>query len=383
MEQFLQEFCLRSDLKTYDPYDIWKTGIGVKVKNLYNTSRILGAVPAAGLTLYDLLFNNRIRIGYSKQEYPIVRALASQVLLNEYRKSGDNNLLEAANNHLKWLEANQSVGYSGACWGLGFTWSAFKNIIYDANTPHATHTPYALEAFHLYTGITQDTRYVDLIRSCFWFFEKDLHVLYEDEETMAVSYGPYIDKIVTNASSYTLFAYSIFLSYFPEKRDYILEKMHRLFRFIRKNQHKDGSWFYSHPEEESFIDCFHSCFILKNLLKANKVVHIEGLDDVVNKGFRYINENFLNKESGLYKRFTRQNKLSFTRFDLYDNAEVLNLATIMGDKKRAAEINERVRQHFIEGRNIYSSIDYLGLKRNKNTLRWAVMPYLYALSGLN
>ncbi len=383
MNHLLKEFCLREDLKTYDPYDIWKTGLGIRVKNLFNTSRALGALPALGLSLYDLLFNNSVRLGYNKQEYPIVRALSCQILLNEYGKTGDNDLLSAAIIHLKWLDENKSVGYSGACWGLGFTWSAFRDIIYDANTPHVTHTPYALEAFHLYTRLTGDKQYVDLIRSSFLFFENDIHVLYEDEEMMAVSYGPYIDKIVNNASSYTLFAYSILLQYYPEKREYILKKISKLFRFVQKNQHPDGSWFYSHPEEESFIDCFHSCFIIKNLYKASKVVSLSGLDRVVENGFRYINENFYNSKYGLYKRFTRKNKLSLTRFDLYDNAEVLNLVNILGDEQRAGELAAAIRKHFIEGDNVYSAIDLMGVKRNRNTLRWAVMPYLYAISGLN
>lgn len=381
-EQIIKQFCLRDDLATYDPYDIWKTGIGVRVKNLFNFSRLLGATPALALTLYDQLLNNRFRFGYKKQEYPIVRALAGQILLNEYQRSNDKELLSAVKNHLEWLEENMSKGYSGACWGLGFRWSAFKNVIYDANTPHTTHTPYALEAFHRYTQLTGDLKYIGLIKSCFRYYEKDVYVMFEDDNMMAVSYGPFRDKIVINASSYTLYAYSIFLDYFPEQRDYIHKKILKLYRFILKNQHADGSWFYSPDYKNSFIDCFHSCIVVKNLLKANNNVKIEGLETTIGNGYKYIIEQFFNYKYGLYKRFTRENKLSLTKFDLYDNAEVLNLANLMGDTKRVKDLETAINYYFIEGKNIYSVIDYLGIKRNKNTLRWAVMPYLYALSGL-
>lgn len=84
-EQMIRKYCLSNYLATYDPYDIWKTGIGVSVKKLFNISRLLGAIPALVLTLYDQLINNRLRLGYKKQEYPIVRALAAQILLNEYQ----------------------------------------------------------------------------------------------------------------------------------------------------------------------------------------------------------------------------------------------------------------------------------------------------------
>jgi hypothetical protein len=381
-EQIFRQFCLSNDLATYDPYDIWKTSIGFRVKNLFNISRFLGAIPAMILTLYDLLLNNRFRFGYKKQEYPIVRALAAQVLLNNYQRYNDKELLPFVENHLAWLEENMSKGYTGACWGLGFRWSALKNVMYEENTPHTTHTPYALEAFHLYNQLVGAPEYIDLIKSCFRYYEKDVFVMFEDDDMMAVSYGPFKDRIVINASSYTLYAYSIFLEYFPEHHNYILKKIMKLYRFILENQQTDGSWFYCPDDKNSFIDCFHTCIIVKNLLKANNNVKIEGLEIIVGKGYKYITEHFFNKKYGLYKRFTKINKPSLTKFDLYDNAEVLNIANMMEDTQRVKDLETAINYYFIEGKNVYSIIDYLGIRRNKNTLRWAVMPYLYALSSL-
>jgi hypothetical protein len=380
MKQMVRDYCLIDDLATYDPYDIWKTSPGIWVKNLFNTSRLLGALPALALTLYDQLLNNRFRFGYRKQEYPIVRALAAQVLLNDFQRTGDKNILSSIENHLRWLDNNKSTGYSGACWGLGFRWSAFKNVIYDANTPHATHTPYVLEAFHRYTLLTGNQQYAGLIKSCYQFYEKDLLVLYEDEEMLAISYGPVKDKIVTNVASYSLFAYTIFLNYFPDKRDYILKKINKFYGFLYANQHENGSWYYSHPEKASFIDCFHSCFVIKNLLKAGKEIPLKDIDTLVGKGYNYIIDQFINKKYGLYKRFTIKNKLSLTKFDLYDNAEVLNIMKMVGDTERAKSLEAAISNYFIDETKIYSVIDFLGIKRNVNTLRWAVMPYLYSLS---
>lgn len=378
--QIISKYLFSDSLETFDPYDIWKTDFGIWVKDIFNTSRLLGALPAISLTLYDLLINNFLRLGYKKQEYPIVRALAAQILLNEYQLTNDQEFLFAANNHLEWLNSNKSVGYSGACWGLGFRWAAFKNVIYDANTPHATHTPYALEAFHRYTQITGNQQYVDLIKSCYQFYEKDLYVLYEDKDMMTVSYGPLKDKIVTNVTSYSLFAYTIFLKYFPDQRDYIINKINKFYCFLYTNQREDGSWYYSHPEKESFIDCFHSCFIIKNLLKASKEIPLKDLDSLVGKGYKYIIDQFINKKIGLYKRFTINNKLSLIKFDLYDNAEVLNIMKMIGDTERAKSLEAAISKNFIDGTKIYSVIDFLGIKRNENTLRWAVLPYLYSLS---
>lgn len=378
----VKQFCFTSDLATFDPYDIWKTSIGQYVKNLFNTSRILGALPGLCLALYDLLLNNRLRVGYRKQEYPIVRSLAAQILLNEYQRTNDKKLLSMAKNHLDWLATNTSVGYSGACWGLGFKWAAHKNIIYDANTPHTTHTPYALEAFHLYTQVSHDKKYIDIIKSCYQYYENDVFKMFEDDNNLAVSYGPFKDRTVINATSYTLFAYSIFLQYFPDKEDFIVSKMIKLFGFVRKNQQKNGAWYYA-TDEDSFIDCFHSCIILKNLLKANNMVKIDGIETIVKKGYKYICDHFFNSKYSLYKRFSENNNVSLTKFDLYDNAELLNLANMLNDEKRVKDIISAINKHFIIMNNIYSTIDFVGIRRNKNTLRWAVMPYLYAISNLN
>ena len=62
---------------------------------------------------------------------------------------------------------------------------------------------------------------------------------------------------------------------------------------------------------------------------------------------------------------------------------MLNLFIIMKKTSYAENLNQSIEKYFITKTNIYSVIDVFGFKRNKNTLRWAVMPYIYALSKLN
>jgi hypothetical protein len=382
-DQLVQQFCTGDDLSTYDPYDIWKTGLGIHVKNLFNSSRMAGALPALCLTVYDNFINNTLRWGYQKQEYPIVRALAAQTLLIGYKKTNDQKLRIAAEKHLEWLRMHISTGYAGACWGLGFTWAASKDIIYSASTPHTTHTPYALEAFDMYTETTGDARYRGIIESCFRFYEKDVCIMFQDERMMAVSYGSFHDRTVTNASAYTLFAYTIFFKYLPGYAEEIRRKIRKLYQFIVSTQQENGSWYYSPDDKSSFIDCFHSCLVVKNLIKANEQIPLEGVETLIQKGYAYIKVNFFSTKTGLYKRFSKKNKPSFTKFDLYDNAEFLHLANRMEDHAVALELEESIKLHFIKGGSVYSVIDLLGRKRNKNTLRWAVMPYLFSLSNVN
>jgi hypothetical protein len=158
-------------------------------------------------------------------------------------------------------------------------------------------------------------------------------------------------------------------------------RINKLYSYVKASQRSDGSWLYA-SEGESFVDCFHSCIVLKNLEKTRRSVDLPGVEAVIARGYAYLQENFRVKESGLFKRFSVANKPSLVRYDLYDNAEMLNLAILLGDSVLIESLPPVIEKHFVRGEAIFSQIDFLGIRRNRNHLRWAVMPYLYALSQL-
>jgi hypothetical protein len=379
-KQLIENFCLADDLKGYDPYDIWMTNLGIGVKQLFNKNKYLGLLPAATLTIWDNFLNNGFRFKYRKREYPAARALAAQSLLNVYEVTKDEKYVLGAKRHIDWLIANSSRNYSGLSWGLGFKWAVDDGLDYDENTPFSTHTPYGLEAIHKYIQLSGNKAYEKHIKSIYAFFEHDIQVMFEDGETMATSYGPSKDRLVTNAVSYTLFAYAIFLIYLPEEAIPIKEKIRKLYNFIVGKQLEDGSWQYEPDSDTSFIDCFHSCFVLKNIYKTNLILPLKGYEGIMKSGYGYVKANFYNPKHKLFKRFTLSNKPSIVKFDLYDNAEVLNMAILLNDKALCNELLSSIKTKFVKGEAVYSVIDLFYIKRNKNTLRWAVMPYLYALS---
>ncbi len=380
LEALIRNFCTRDELATYDPYDIWKTATGFRVKKLYNRSPRLGLAPAGVFALLDDLANDNLRLGYTRGEYPIVRAMAALCLLNVYRHTHDASLIGIAERHLRWLLANSSPGNSGYCWGLGFPSAVSKDVIYDSDTPFSTITPYALEAFIGYTRLTKDRQYLPVIDSIFRFFDQDLQVMEEDDEALATSYGPFRDRTVINAVSYTMYAYSLYRPFASvRQRERIEARARKLYNYVRRNQRPDGSWFYS-PHGKSFIDCFHSCIVLKNIFKSDRIVPLPDAGAVIASGYDYLKRSFLDKSTGLFRRFSVRNKQGLVRFDLYDNAEALNLALLVGDTHMAQRLVKSVVEHFCDGPDIYSQIDFIGLRRKKNTLRWAVMPFLYAVS---
>ena len=376
----IQKICFSESLECYDPYDIWKTRFGIFIKNTYNKNKLAGIFPAAIFEIINLLFNNLLRFFFKKQEFPIVRAQAAITLINLYKVTDELKVINKAEEHIKWLITNFSTGFSGLCWGIGFEWAALKNMIYSKNEPFTTHTPYCLEAIDLYVSYSSNDEYIRYIESVFKFYENDIKIMFENDSLMSVSYSSKRDRVITNAVSYTLFAYTIFLKYFPNKNKLITKKIKKLYNFICVNQQEDGSWLYTPNDNNSFIDCFHTCFIIKNVLKSRKNIELIGSDLLIKKGMKYLTDNFYCKKTGLYKRFSKKNKPSTIKYDLYDNAEVLNLFALLKKWNSYKNLEYRINKYFICNDHIYSSIDFLNIKRNKNTLRWAVMPYLNSLS---
>ena len=381
MKGLIEYFCARDDLSTPDPYDVWNTGLGFRVKRFYHRHPLAGLGSAGAGALLDLI-NDKRRWFYTPREYPIVRAMAALSLLNLYRHHHEERILECAESHLQWLLVNRCRGYFGYGWGLGFRHAVTADLVYDDNTPFSTMTPYPLEAFLAFTDVTGDERFRTAIEGILQFFDHDIQVMEEDAEGMATSYGPFRDRTVINAASYAMYSYALCLPYAPpERRPRVQERIRKLYLYIRRNQRADGSWLYS-SDGPPFIDCFHSCIVLKNLIKCSQTVTLDGSANVIRAGYDYLKKAFFDERRFLFRRFSLRNKPGLVRFDLYDNSEALNLSLLLGDIRLSDDLLSSILRNFVSDLDIYSKIDVFGVRRTKNTLRWAVMPFLYAVSQL-
>lgn len=381
--QLFEKHLSTAHLETPDPYDVWNTKLGQNIKIVYYKNKVLGILPSAGLTIFDLYFNNQMRLGYREREYPIAHAYKSLIGMELFRKTRETQYLSFARDSISWLANNYSKGYSGYCWGINMPWVS-KIAVYDENIPHVTHTPYALEAFIEFQKLAGTKEYEDIIVSIFNFLENDLNNIIDNNKELAVSYSPKIEtRIVINANSYAMLCYTLLANKSPLGRDYSEDKIKRLYQFLVNQQNADGSWYYfSDDAPGNFIDCFHSCFILKNMFKVNQIVPLPNCEKVIAKGYQYLKDFLMDPNRKLFKRFSVTDRLSPVKFDLYDNAEMLNLAILLKDDALIEMLSASIKRNFVFGNDIYSHIVFPNLKVNKNTLRWAVLPYLYAYSKI-
>ena len=170
-EELIEEYCMRENYLSYDPYDIWKTQLGIISKRLFFKNKYLGLPFVSLLTLLDFYIINKKRFFYKKKEYPIVSAQNTIVLLNKLKKTKNKKYLEKINKNIDWLLNNYSKKYKGLSWGTGFKIVISSNVVYDEQTPFTTNTPYILEAFDLYYNETKSEFIVDKIKKIYEFYE--------------------------------------------------------------------------------------------------------------------------------------------------------------------------------------------------------------------
>jgi hypothetical protein len=373
---------LGPDLTTYDPYDLWKTKLGLWLRRLYYQKGIVAAPLVAPFFLLDLYAPRVVRAFIGPQEYPTVRAMAVMAALNLHQVEPDPRYLALAEASAGWLLENNSPGYHGACWGLNFPWIT-KGGYYPPTTPFITHTPYCVEAlFHCFDA-TGRQKYYDAAVSSLDFLEFDLKVIYRDGERIAMGYGPGDEtRVVVNANSYAAMLYALLATRIPERREPLLAKAAQLKNFVTAAQNPDGSWFYySDDGPGNFIDCFHSCFVLKNLVKYGRLTGCP-LDDVVARGLDYVMKHFVDPSLGLARRFTLSANPSLVKFDLYDQAELINVLLLCGRLEDAEKMLQAVLKHFYlpDQKSFGYQIDIFGMLNRMCYLRWAVMPMTLVLT---
>jgi hypothetical protein len=122
----------------------------------------------------------------------------------------------------------------------------------------------------------------------------------------------------------------------------------RNIRFVLSSQRSDGSWPYSTDGTDDFVDNFHTCFVLKNLVKVWQVTADEDVRSAILRGYDFYLAHLLDQH-GLPIPFAERPRLTLHRRDLYDYAEGTNLARLVRDLvPRANGVLERLTLELVE-----------------------------------
>jgi len=353
------------------------TPSGVFAKKHFYQGRVIGKLFSITLGLADWLFPGLSRTLFRAQprNYPITVA---QWILSRQELHDADSLLDE-------LMACSSARREqfGSSWGLGFPWMS-KNGLYDEDMPFVTHTPYALEAL---IRIYRECENRDVKERALAYFSASrqfldgLKCMYEDENAMALSYAPIDEpRIVVNANSYACFSYALHAAYSDSYKEEANLRCEKLLNWVLAQQEENGSWYYyADKEAGNFIDGFHSCFVLKNLLKTLDLRPelISRIEPAVARGMAYLRREFVDSKSGLLRRFTCRDIKDPFVWDLYDQAEYVGLLVQLGELDEAGLFLSLIQKHFYRNGHWYCRKDFFGRRWGKDFLRWGIMPLFH------
>jgi hypothetical protein len=107
--------------------------------------------------------------------------------------------------------------------------------------------------------------------------------------------------------------------------------------FVLRSQRLDGSWLYAMDGKDAFVDNIHTCFVIKNLFKAWRLLGDDGLRAAVTRGYDFY-KSFLLDDDGLPVPFARSQRPTLQRRELYDYAEGINLGLLLSAEDKDAPV---------------------------------------------
>jgi hypothetical protein len=315
---------------SYDHQSFYAGTLGRTAKGLYYRSRLLGTLAVAPIVFCEAFMPGARRFFWKAQRFPIADshyAMGFAFLAQIY---GKDEYYQRAVHFLEVLKETRCPGYEQYCWGYPFDWQTRTGVIVKG-TPLITTVPYVYEAFSQVYMLDHKQRWLRTMRS----IAEHAFGSYRDVETAPDSascgYTPAPDDPtgVVNASAYR--AFLLIKAGIDLSAPLYLRIGKRNLNFVLSSQNEDGSWYYSTDGTRDFIDHFHTCFVLKALVKIEELTGSSECGTAIKRGLRYYVNNLVDGD-GLPLPFSKAPRLTIYRRELYDYAECINMSLLLGDR---------------------------------------------------
>lgn len=310
---------------SFDHQTFFASSVGRGAKALYYRSPFLGTFAVAPFIFCEAFLPSARCIFWKRQRLAIADAHYAMGFAFLAQATGGKEFLERAYHFLNVLEETRSPGFDRYCWGEAFDWVT-RNGTIPAGTPLITATPYGYEAFLQVYQMDGNVRWLEILRSIAEHAALDIKDFETGPGACSCSYTPYDTGGVINASAYRSFLLTS--ASFLFKKDRYKETAGKNLKFVLQNQLPDGSWPYAVDGVRDFVDHFHTCFVLKALVKIEKHAGSSGCRVAIERGVDYYVKNLFD-EKGLPKPFAKAPRLTVYRHELYDYAECVNLGVLL------------------------------------------------------
>jgi hypothetical protein len=284
----LLSWCRQHDFAGHDPFDALN-------------SRIFQATPLAKSRNARLIWTQLLK--RSPADFRVLArvppernakgiALFALAQIANYRRVKTEECADQARSLLFELLSMKLDRYSGACWGYNFDWQS-RNFFAERGTPTIVPTAFAARALIDAAQALQDLRdvYLQTARSVCDFILKDLPRTVDNETELCFSYAPNSDTRIFNAS---LLAAEVLASVgrFSGEHD-LCDAAERATRYVVNNQREDGSWLYGTDPKQSWVDNFHTAYVLFSLKRIINVSSFGSeFQPALQRGYEYWKNNF-------------------------------------------------------------------------------------------
>jgi hypothetical protein len=309
-----------------DHQDFYNGKYGAWAKQFYyNHSGIIGKGFVLPMVFCEAFAPSLRSLFWHKSRLPIADAHYAMGFQFMFKITGDKSFLEKSEHFLNELKKSRCPGQKYYSWGYPFNWTT-KRGTYPAGTPMITATPYCYEAFRQAYKITENPEWKKIMRSIVNHVLFDLNDVEVSPGVFASSYTPIDTTKIINAISYRAeLLYKASVDFANEEYSDIAA---RNLAFVLKYQNKDGSWPYEIDGPFDFVDNFHTCFVLKHLTNIELISERQDVREAISLGTKYFVANLLD-ENNLPIPFAKAPRLTVYKRELYNYAELINLAIIL------------------------------------------------------
>lgn len=287
----LQEWISTNGLTGFDPYDALSSPLG----NIADKCN-----PFLGRVIIHLLknfpFNIRPVLGINREFDAKALGLLARgsFLLGDCMENEQ--MHEQGRNCIKHLKNTVTRGFSGACWGHPFTYRSSR-IYLPANMPSIVSTAYAVQAMLDAYLLDKDSSCLDIAKSSCDFIIRDLPRI-GDEHQFVFSYIPQQEVAIHNAN---LLAAQVLIRVDSILGESNLVELARIaVQTTVDAQNENGSWYYDalqfSDRSSSFIDNFHTGFVLESLLDIYSVTQWDYLETSIRRGFEFYTDNLFHPD---------------------------------------------------------------------------------------
>lgn len=315
---------------SYDHQSFYAGKLGRGAKRLYYSQPLLGTLAVAPMVFCEAFLPSARRLFFKPLRFPIADAHYAMAFAFLAQTFGSDEYHQRAVHFLGALQATRCRDFEDYCWGYPFNWETRTGTMKEG-TPMITTLPYVYEAFSQVYALDKDPKWLQIMHS----IAEHAATSYRDMEiapdTATCGYTPAPDDPcrVINASAYRAFLLTKAGIEFSELR--YLEIAKRNLNFVLASQNADGSWYYSTDGARDFVDHFHTCFVLKALAKIEQLTAGPRTRGAIERGVSYYIKNLLDAQ-GLPLPFSKRPRLTVYRRELYDCAECINLAVLLGSR---------------------------------------------------